>query len=122
MTGLCTQAEQCGELSIVRNWLLIPKPVEAAQGCRNDYPKSWRSQFEGEHVQRRWRQHHQWFAPTSGGEDLIYARKLINEAKDGILFLFFTRGKLCRVPGDSDEDWTLLPEHYYPAPRRQFQL
>ena len=40
---------------------------------------------------------------------MIYARKLINEAKDGILFLFFNPGKFVEPgAGHSDEDWTLL--------------
>ena len=34
----------------------------------------------------------QWFAPTDKGEDLDYARKLINGAQEGILFLFFNPG------------------------------
>jgi len=41
-----------------------------------------------------------WFAPTSKGQDLDYARKLIAEAKDAIFFLFF-------YPGVYEED----PEH-----------
>lgn len=41
-----------------------------------------------------------WFAPTSNGQDLDYARKLIAAAKEGIFFLFFN-------PGVYEED----PEH-----------
>jgi hypothetical protein len=33
-----------------------------------------------------------WFAPTTKGQDLDYARKLIASAKSGILFLFFNPG------------------------------
>ena len=33
-----------------------------------------------------------WFAPTTKGQDLDYARKLIANAKTGILFLFFNPG------------------------------
>jgi len=41
-----------------------------------------------------------WFAPTSHGQDLDYARKLIAQAQDAIFFLFFN-------PGVYEED----PEH-----------
>src|SRR5882757_2304441 len=108
MTGLCTQAN---------NAVIVDSPELAAdflnqwkllKAACNDYPKSLGEanskantfSVDGASIT-------QWFAPTSGGEDLIYARKLINEAKDGILFLFFNPGKFVE-PGDSDEDWTLL--------------
>jgi phosphatidylserine/phosphatidylglycerophosphate/cardiolipin synthase-like enzyme len=48
----------------------------------------------------------QWFAPTDKGEDLDYARKLINGAQEGILFLFFNPGAF--EPDDEPERWTLL--------------
>jgi hypothetical protein len=48
----------------------------------------------------------QWFAPTDKGEDLEYARKLINGAEQGILFLFFNPGAF--EPDDEPERWTLL--------------
>jgi hypothetical protein len=49
----------------------------------------------------------QWFAPTDHAQDLDYARKLINGAKEGILFLFFNPGVF--VPeGQPEEKWTLL--------------
>jgi phosphatidylserine/phosphatidylglycerophosphate/cardiolipin synthase-like enzyme len=48
----------------------------------------------------------QWFAPTDKGEDLDYARKLINGAQEGILFLFFNPGAF--EPDDDPERWTLL--------------
>jgi phosphatidylserine/phosphatidylglycerophosphate/cardiolipin synthase-like enzyme len=48
----------------------------------------------------------QWFAPTDKGEDLDYARKLINGAEQGILFLFFNPGAF--EPDDEPERWTLL--------------
>jgi phosphatidylserine/phosphatidylglycerophosphate/cardiolipin synthase-like enzyme len=47
-----------------------------------------------------------WFAPTQNGQDLDYARKLINAAKEGILFLFFNPGVF--QPKDTPEKWTLL--------------
>jgi phosphatidylserine/phosphatidylglycerophosphate/cardiolipin synthase-like enzyme len=48
----------------------------------------------------------QWFAPTSAGQDLDYARKLIDGAQQGILFLFFNPGVF--EPDDKPEMWTLL--------------
>jgi phosphatidylserine/phosphatidylglycerophosphate/cardiolipin synthase-like enzyme len=47
-----------------------------------------------------------WHVPTSHAQDLDYARKLINAAKDGILFLFFNPGTF--QPDDTPEKWTLL--------------
>lgn len=52
-----------------------------------------------------------WFVPTQHAEDLAYARKLINAAKEGILFLFFNPG-VFEPPGDRDK-WTLLQEILY---------
>ncbi len=49
----------------------------------------------------------QWFAPTDGNPDLDYARKLINSAKDGILFLFFNPGGFV-AEGQPENKWTLL--------------
>ena len=48
----------------------------------------------------------QWFAPTDKGEDLDYARRLIDGAEQGILFLFFNPGVF--EPDDKPEQWTLL--------------
>ena len=48
----------------------------------------------------------QWFAPTDKGEDLDFARQLINGAEQGILFLFFNPGAF--EPDDKPEMWTLL--------------
>jgi phosphatidylserine/phosphatidylglycerophosphate/cardiolipin synthase-like enzyme len=111
MTGLCTQAN---------NAVIVDSPELAAdflnqwnllKAAGNDYPpslaqansKSNTFSVDGASIT-------QWFAPTAGGEDLIYARKLINEAKNGILFLFFNPGKFVEPgePGASDADWTLL--------------
>jgi phosphatidylserine/phosphatidylglycerophosphate/cardiolipin synthase-like enzyme len=47
-----------------------------------------------------------WFVPTQHAEDLDYARKLINAAKEGILFLFFNPGTF--QPDSTPEKWTLL--------------
>ena len=45
-----------------------------------------------------------WFVKTSAAQDLDYARKLINSAKEGILFLFFNPGAF----QDDPTHWTLL--------------
>jgi phosphatidylserine/phosphatidylglycerophosphate/cardiolipin synthase-like enzyme len=45
-----------------------------------------------------------WFVKTSAAQDLEYARKLINAAKEGILFLFFNPGTFQQDP----MHWTLL--------------
>lgn len=45
-----------------------------------------------------------WFAATSAAQDLVYARKLIDAAKEGILFLFFNPGTFQTDP----KKWTLL--------------
>ena len=49
----------------------------------------------------------QWFAPTDKGEDLDYARKLINGAEQGILFLFFNPGAF--EPDDEPERPVVRP-------------
>ncbi len=49
----------------------------------------------------------QWFAPTDGAPDLDYARKLINGAQEGILFLFFNPGGFV-AEGQPENKWTLL--------------
>jgi PLD-like domain len=113
MTGLCTQANN----GIVVNdaklaqyfldeWNLLEK-------AGDKYPKSLaetngeagaagKNTFEVDGVSIT-----QWFAPTDKEEDLDYARKLINGAKEGILFLFFNPGVF--VPeGQPEEKWTLL--------------
>jgi hypothetical protein len=45
-----------------------------------------------------------WFVKTSAQQDLEFARKLINGAQQGILFLFFNPGKF----QDDPRHWTLL--------------
>ena len=99
-TGLCTQAN---------NGLIIQDPAVAGrflqewhslQQAGNLFPKdlvagnSKLSQFHVDDVQIT-----TWFAPTSAAQDMDYARKLIANAKDGILFLFFN-------PGTYQEDAT----------------
>src|ERR1700733_8126015 len=49
----------------------------------------------------------QWFAPTDKEQDLDFARKLINPAKQGILFLFFNPGAFVADDQPASK-WTLL--------------
>jgi hypothetical protein len=108
MTGLCTQAN---------NGIIVDDP-ELAQdfldewnllkAAKNDYPptlaqtnsKASTYKVDGGQIT-------QWFAPTSAGQDLDFARQLINAANEGILFLFFNPGGF--VGNDKPESkWTLL--------------
>jgi phosphatidylserine/phosphatidylglycerophosphate/cardiolipin synthase-like enzyme len=104
-SGLCTQAN---------NGLIIEDPGVAAdflaawqriKAAGNDYTQELvdgnsnanTHQVDGCAVTP-------WFVKTSAAQDLEFARKLINSAKEGILFLFFN-------PGTFQEDpmrWTLL--------------
>ena len=108
MTGLCTQAN---------NGIIVDSPELGAyfldewnllKAAGNGYPKELAEKnstaksfdIDGGRIT-------QWFVPTKAGQDLDFARKLINGAKDGILFLFFNPGKF--VPADQPESkWTLL--------------
>jgi hypothetical protein len=106
-TGLCTQAN---------NGIVVDDPVLGAffinewnllKAAGNGYPASLAQanskpnsfNVDGGTIT-------QWFAPTDKGEDLDYARQLINGAKQGILFLFFNPGAF--EPEDKPEQWTLL--------------
>jgi len=108
MTGLCTQANNgivVDDAEVAANlldeWNLLKK-------AGNDYPPSLAQtnsqaktfDIDGGRIT-------QWFAPTSGAQDLDHARKLINAAEQGILFLFFNPGQF--VPPDQPPTkWTLL--------------
>jgi hypothetical protein len=107
VTGLCTQAN---------NSIIVDDPGLGAyfidewnllKAAGNDYPPTLMSAnsasksfaVDGGTIV-------QWFAPTSAGQDLDYARQLINGAEHGILFLFFNPGVF--APEDKPELWTLL--------------
>jgi hypothetical protein len=108
MTGLCTQAN---------NGVIVDDPDLAAdflaewnllKDAGNGYPPGLATansqaktfNVDGGRIT-------QWFAPTSAGQDLDYARKLINAAKDGILFLFFNPGTFVAADQPTTK-WTLL--------------
>jgi phosphatidylserine/phosphatidylglycerophosphate/cardiolipin synthase-like enzyme len=108
MTGLCTQANNAvvvEDAGLAADFLDQWHQLVAAQ---NDYPASLATSNSTSHAYNvDGGTITQWFAPTSGGEDLEYARGLINAAKDGILFLFFNPGAF--VPdGQPPVKWTLL--------------
>jgi phosphatidylserine/phosphatidylglycerophosphate/cardiolipin synthase-like enzyme len=107
VTGLCTQAN---------NSIIVDDPGLGAyfidewnrlKSAGNDYPSTLMAAnsasksfaVDGGTIV-------QWFAPTKAGEDLDYARQLINGAEQGILFLFFNPGVF--APEDKPEMWTLL--------------
>jgi phosphatidylserine/phosphatidylglycerophosphate/cardiolipin synthase-like enzyme len=104
-SGLCTQAN---------NGLIIDDP-DVAQGfldawhrlkaAGNGYPSSL---IQGNSKAKTYQVDGcsitPWFAATSAAQDLDYARKLIDAAQDGILFLFFNPGTFQEDP----EKWTLL--------------
>ena len=111
-SGLCTQAN---------NGLIVDDPGVAQayldawhryQAAGNAYPpdlaaansKTNTYQVDGCSVTP-------WFVPTQHGEDLDFARKLINGAKEGILFLFFNPGTF--QPDNAPQKWTLLQNILY---------
>jgi phosphatidylserine/phosphatidylglycerophosphate/cardiolipin synthase-like enzyme len=110
MTGLCTQAN---------NGVIVDDPKLAQyfldewnllKQAKNGYPPSL-AKTNGETTANVFNVDGgtitQWFAPTDKAQDLVYARKLINAAKQGILFLFFNPGVF--VGEDKPESkWTLL--------------
>jgi phosphatidylserine/phosphatidylglycerophosphate/cardiolipin synthase-like enzyme len=106
-TGLCTQANNAiivndSDLGqyFIDEWNLL-------KDAGNSYPASLEqanSKSKSFHVDGGTIT--QWFAPTSNGQDLDYARQLINSADQGILFLFFNPGVF--EPEDQPEQWTLL--------------
>jgi phosphatidylserine/phosphatidylglycerophosphate/cardiolipin synthase-like enzyme len=104
-TGLCTQANNgliIEDQNVAAEYLEAWRRIKAAG---NDYPPSL---VQGNSSARTWEvdgcKITPWFVRTSAAQDLEYARKLIDAAKEGILFLFFN-------PGTFQEDpmrWTLL--------------
>lgn len=107
VTGLCTQANNSIIVDdpdlgayFINEWNLL-------KNAGNNYPPSLKqANSTSKSFALDGGQITQWFAPTSAGQDLDYARKLINGAKQGILFLFFNPGVF--EPEDKPEQWTLL--------------
>jgi hypothetical protein len=104
-SGLCTQANNAviiDDPGVAADFLAAWQRIKAAG---NDYPPDLVNgnssanthQVDGCAVTP-------WFVKTSAAQDLEFARKLINSAKDGILFLFFNPGTFQQDP----MHWTLL--------------
>jgi len=104
-SGLCTQANNAliiDDDAVADAFLKAWKRIQAAG---NGYPSqlvdgnstAGRYAVDGCHVTP-------WFVKTSAAQDLEDARKLINAAKQGILFLFFNPGTFQQDP----KHWTLL--------------
>ena len=104
-SGLCTQAN---------NGLIIEDPAVAAdflaawnriKDAGNEYTPAF---VKGNSTANTYKldgcKITPWFVKTSAAQDLQYARKLINAAKEGILFLFFNPGTFQQDP----LHWTLL--------------
>jgi PLD-like domain len=108
MTGLCTQAnngiivnDQKLAQDFLDEWNLLKQ-------AKNGYPKSLaETNSKANTYTIDSGTITQWFAPTSGGQDLDYARQLINAAKQGILFLFFNPGVFVTDDKPANK-WTLL--------------
>jgi len=107
VTGLCTQANNSIIVDDPELGAYFINEWNALKAAGNNYPpqlmqeNSTSKSFsidDGSIVQ--------WFAPTGAGQDLDYARQLINNAEQGILFLFFNPGVF--EPDDKPESWTLL--------------
>lgn len=106
-TGLCTQANNgiiISDPSVAQDYLDAWNRIHAAG---NGFPpnliaaNSTARTFQVDGCSLT-----PWHAPTSQAQDLDYARKLINAAKEGLLFLFFNPGTF--QPVDAPEKWTLL--------------
>lgn len=93
VTGLCTQANNgliINDATLAAYYLEEWKQIKAAG---NGYPPAFATfnstpktlTVDGFKIT-------QWFVPTTKAQDLEYARKLISNAKEGILFLFFNPG------------------------------
>jgi len=109
-SGLCTQANNgliIDDADVAADFLDAWNRIKAAG---NDYPPALVNgnstaktfQIDGCRVTP-------WFVKTSAAQDLDYARKLINAARDGILFLFFNPGTYQQDP----QKWTLLQNVLY---------
>lgn len=106
-TGLCTQANNAliiDDAAVAQNFL---DAWNRYHNAGNGYPptlaaaNSSAKTFEVDGCKIT-----PWFVPTKDAEDLDYARKLINGAKQGIMFLFFNPGTF--QPENEPEKWTLL--------------
>jgi hypothetical protein len=114
-SGLCTQANNglvIDDAGVAQDFLDAWERLKAAGNAYppaliqgNSTAKSY--QVDGCNITP-------WFAETSAAQDLVSARKFIDAAQDGILFLFFNPGIFQQDPNK----WTLLQnilERHNPA-------
>ena len=104
-SGLCTQANNgliIDDAGVAQDFLDAWNRLKAAG---NDYPPAL---IQGNSTAKTYQVDGcsitPWFAATSAQQDLAYARKLIEAAQQGILFLFFNPGTFQQDPNK----WTLL--------------
>jgi phosphatidylserine/phosphatidylglycerophosphate/cardiolipin synthase-like enzyme len=104
-SGLCTQANNgliINDASVAKDFLAGWQRIKAAG---NGYPPEL---VDGNSVSQTLPVDGcsvtPWFVKTSAAQDLAYARKLISDAQEGILFLFFNPGTFQTDPNK----WTLL--------------
>lgn len=106
-TGLCTQANNAliiDDAGVAQNFL---DAWDRYHSAGNGYPPSLAvANSTSKTLSVDGCKITPWFVPTQHAQDLDYARKLINAAKEGILFLFFNPGTF--QPDNEPEKWTLL--------------
>lgn len=104
-SGLCTQANNgviIDDANVAADFLTAWNRIKAA---KNDYPPALvKGNSTAQTFQVDGCSVTPWFVKTSAAQDLEFARKLINGAKEGILFLFFNPGTF----QDDPKHWTLL--------------
>jgi phosphatidylserine/phosphatidylglycerophosphate/cardiolipin synthase-like enzyme len=98
-TGLCTQANNgliIDDANVAADFLEAWQRIKAAG---NDYsPELVNGNSTAKSYQVDGCTITPWFVKTSAAQDLEFARKLINSAKEGILFLFFNPGTFQQDP------------------------
>jgi phosphatidylserine/phosphatidylglycerophosphate/cardiolipin synthase-like enzyme len=105
VTGLCTQANNGLIISDDEVAGAFRKQWDLLKGAGNDFPdtlvtaNSQKKSFPVDKAQVT-----VWFAPTKNREDMVDARRVVNGAQEGILFLFFNPGQMAA----NESDWTLL--------------
>ena len=110
MTGLCTQANNGIIVNDAKLAQYFLNEWNLLKNAKNAYPPSL-ARTNGETTANVFNVDGgtitQWFAPTDKEQDLDFARKLINAAKQGILFLFFNPGVFVADDQPASK-WTLL--------------
>lgn len=105
VTGLCTQANNGLILDDPKVAGAFRKQWDLLKAAKNAFPaslkkaNSQKKSFPADNANLT-----VWFTPTQKREDMVDARRVINAAKEGILFLFFNPGH----EQEKEADWTLL--------------